>query len=206
MVVATVSPGEQRIPSRAIHKFVPLPNYKKAPDEFGRALRRTIEEFNPDLLVPASDAALLALIPHFHETRRWVEIASPPPATVRKVLDKGSTMEIAVGLGIPTPRGYNLPDLAALEANRPFIEFPLISKARDKAFESKDPFMKRHRDFDWLKAAFQNDPEFGRRFLLEEQVPGDSVGVAMLMRQGQPLATFRFATQRCIRAQAAIRS
>lgn len=193
VLVAAISYWEYRIPSRAIYRFVSLPDYEAVPSSFVEALDALLESENVEVLIPASDEALKAIAPHYVWLASRVRVSSPAPSIVENVLDKARTQEIAAQCGIPIPATYTLPDLDALEENSGNLRFPLLAKPASKA-ETNVAYLpiRLFHNLEPLREAYRNDPCFGKRFLLQEYCSGEDVGLAVLMHSGEPIALFQY--------------
>ncbi|HZP80279.1 MAG TPA: ATP-grasp domain-containing protein [Chthonomonadaceae bacterium] len=193
VLVASFVSWQPCFPSRAIARFVQLPDYREAPQAFWEALCRLIATHQPDLLLPSSDEALRAIAPHDSALRKQLYLACPPPEIVCRVLSKAETMEAAMRCGVAVPVTYEANDLAALEGLRDRLSFPLLAKARDKEILSIAYLPPRYFcTYEALQAAFQADPQFGSRIVLQEYCAGDDVGIGVLMHRGEALTLFQY--------------
>jgi len=185
--VAALAERERTLPSRAIRSFTRLP---AEPGAFLDALSRLLREETIDYLIPATDTALAAVSQHDAALRELVRVACPPPQIVKRVLDKDLTLELAARAGIPVPKSHEVADLAALEALRGTLRFPLVAKPRSK--RSPSSFKVRYvRDFDELARAFREDARFGVDNVIQDYCRGVGVGVSLLVAGGEVVAAFQ---------------
>lgn len=144
------------------------------------------------MLLPCSDAGLVAVSAHYDKLRSLVHLGCPPPDVVARVLNKNETLNAARACGIPVPRSYRVPDLAGLDALRGELRFPLIAKPVSKGYETSETFKMRYfATFQDLRDAFLCDDQFGARNLIQDYCAGTGVGVEMLVHHGEPIALFQ---------------
>ena len=187
---ASLSSTEPQPGSRAIRNFTRLPEFSASSPEFIGALETLIAERHYDTLIPATDAALGAISHYDERLRRIVELACPAPEIVQRVLNKSLTLEIAKRAGIRIPGSFRATNLAELEALRDKLQFPVVAKPYHKSSET-DFKVRYFKSFEDLHRAMESDDQLGSRILLQEYCPGDGVGVEMLIRNGEPIATFQ---------------
>jgi protein-tyrosine-phosphatase/predicted ATP-grasp superfamily ATP-dependent carboligase len=188
--VATTSGRENRIVSASIEEFVCLPNVRNTPSDFINALIDLIRSKGIDMLIPATDSALVAVRDHYQELSSILHLSCPAPNVVERVLDKSITLKIAKQCGIATPIDYSAEDIIKLEALRNELRFPIIGKPRSK-IEPGAFKIRYFRQFDDLRRAFGADIDFGKGILLQEYYSGEGVGVEVLMHRGEPITVFQ---------------
>jgi len=187
--VAALSQKEPFLRSNAIKHFVRLPSFRDAPEEFNQALSALICDGRSDMLVPCSDSALIAIEQHYDHFNKLLHVACPPPHIVRRVLNKGVTLEFANRCGIPVPITYPIDDIGDLEAIKGKVTFPVIAKPREKTIKGGEGFRIRYfYSFEQLHAAFSHHHGFGRGVLLQEYCTGGGVGIEILLHQRKPIA------------------
>jgi protein-tyrosine-phosphatase/predicted ATP-grasp superfamily ATP-dependent carboligase len=191
-MVADIGFGSKPIPSRAIQKFVHLPDYHHEPEEFIARLSELIVAEKVDTLIPTTDAGLSAMIYHYRDLEALVHVGCPPPHVVSRVLDKNQTLEIARRSGIPVPATYLASGVADLERLRGKLHFPVIAKPRNKEDWGENAFkMRYYRNFRALEESFLADTEFGDQNLFQEYFLGEGVGIEVLIHEGEPVAIFQ---------------
>jgi protein-tyrosine-phosphatase/predicted ATP-grasp superfamily ATP-dependent carboligase len=179
-------------PTRAIRDSLQLPSHQEAPGEFIDTLCRAIETGGHDMLIPCSDPGLAVVLEHYDRLSSLLHIGCPRPEVVRRVLDKGQTIEAARACGILTPVSCDLPEIVAVDRFRNRLRFPVIAKPINKEDESKHAFKMRYfATFQDLWDAFLLDPRFGVNNLLQEFCPGDGIGIEVLFHDNQPLTMFQ---------------
>ncbi|HZQ95052.1 MAG TPA: ATP-grasp domain-containing protein [Candidatus Sulfotelmatobacter sp.] len=188
--VATFSVIERPVGSRAIRNCWHVPDPGVSSSGFVDALRSLIREHRHDMLIPANDVALSAIVQHYGSFTELLHVACPPPEITKRVLDKNQTLAAAQQCGIRIPRSFIVHSSAELaEAGRK-VSFPIVLKPSRK------------KPSDEFKTCVLSDPAnlrqrfpVGRTFdppmLVQEFCRGEGVGVELLMRNGEALAVFQ---------------
>jgi predicted ATP-grasp superfamily ATP-dependent carboligase/protein-tyrosine-phosphatase len=190
--VAALSPDTPTVSSRAIRKFIHLPDHQTAPRQFITELSALITSEQFDMLIPSSDTALTIVAEHYDELSKLLHVGCPAPHVVKRVLDKDLTLDVAAQHGIAIPETYPVETRDELDTLREKLSFPLIAKPRSKTKLGEDSFKIRYfQSFQELRAAFDLDAEFGARNLLQAYCPGEGVGIGMLMQGGEAVAAFQ---------------
>ncbi len=89
--------------SRYVVERARVPHPHKHESEFVESLTELGKRKQGSLLVPAHDAALLAIARHAPTLSEWFVVATPPWPAVARSIDKQETYEHAHGIGIPAP-------------------------------------------------------------------------------------------------------
>lgn len=186
VVTVPSSEDEGRILSRAIAEYAHLPDARLHPAEFDRGLEAVVRRTGADLLMACSDKALAAIARNYDALHVLADPGVPPPAVAARVLDKRATIDAARSLGIGVPATFDLEDT---RFDRASLLYPAIAKPKDHT--TLGGLRIRYlADGDDLADAMRDDPSFAERYLLQQFVPGVGVGVAVLMKGGEPLAVF----------------
>ena len=98
-------------------------------------------------------------------------------------------MRAASECGIPVPRTHSLPRLADAIAARDSLRFPLVAKPASKQVDAAFK-VRYYRDVASLEAAYAEREDFGVEYLLQEYVPGEGIGIEVLMVAGEPRLLF----------------
>lgn len=164
------------------------------PDTFVDDLRRYIEEWDIEALLPMTDASCLAVLRN-RDALGPVCLPLPSEESFRAISDKGKLLEVARALGIRVPKQIVVDsagdvDLSAMGT----LKFPLVLKPARSVVESSGKIER-------FGVAYAEDGEDLLRklaalpppafpVLLQERVSGPGVGVFLLLWDGAPLATF----------------
>ncbi len=154
------------------------------------------------VLLAASDEALQVIARHRPELEHKFRLDLSNPVAQQNMLDKLTTYRIADTAGVPTPRYWQAPSLAELEACRDELVFPLIVKPVlshlfQRRFNAKFIVVA---SFDELLRAYEVVTEAQIEVLLVEFIPGPDTALCSyytyLDEAGEPLFDF---TKRIIR-------
>lgn len=181
VLCASFLPSETPLPTQAIERFFSLPGLNRPTEEFDAALRATIAENGVDLVIPLTDSALLRLLPRLDELRAVVRVAAPNANALTVALDKDLTACVGKKIGLPLPRTMPLSAAGAT--------FPLVAKFRQRVAEGRLP--RRITDATALRE-FTRDAAQHEGMMLQEFVPGDDVGLAIMMHEGRRVAAFQY--------------
>jgi predicted ATP-grasp superfamily ATP-dependent carboligase len=162
-------------------------------DAFVTELRRFILEHGHDMLIPADDTALTAIIERYDDFKGLVHIACPPPGVTRLVLNKAATLEIAQQCGIRVPRTVIVSNSGQLSEYVDRFPFPWVLKpvekeSRFERVDNKSHILSTASD---VAQKFPAGREFSAPMLLQEFCSGVGVGIEILMHKGNCLAVFQ---------------
>ena len=168
------------------------------PAAMAAGLRRTIERFDIDLVIPVTDEAILPLLPMRSELDRITTIALPSNAAFGVMSDKAATYELARRLGVPTPRWALLEAGLRPEGVGEDLGWPVVVKPRRSRELTADGRISRHvvtyaagpADLAAASAASATASAAGS-VLVQEYVTGEGHGVELLMREGEVVAAFQ---------------
>ncbi len=180
--------------SRFCTSEMQLPDPLRDPDGFVNEVLRIVRDQGVELLLPISEAALLALLPardRFYD----VNIPFDSIENVTRICDKAEVMEVARGLGIDIPRQERLYSPAALSALRSgTLSFPLVVKpARSvvglNGARAKSSVAHAY-SLDQVRDSLSGLPADAFPVLLQERIIGPGVGVFLLIWKGEVRASF----------------
>lgn len=124
--------------SRACWRRYVAPDPRLDAGAFVEALARIFESAAFSMLIPGSDAALLAISSHRVDLPPWALRGLPPHPAVDASLDKRRLAEAAQTAGLPQPPSVACATLEqALDAARA-IGFPVLLKPRSTVFAAPD--------------------------------------------------------------------
>ena len=193
MLCASFLPWETPLHSHAIEHFFSLPGPDRPLEEFDAALRALIAQNGVDLVIPLTDSALSRLLPRLEKLRAVVRVAAPHADALAAVLDKEATACVGNTLGLPLPQAVPLSAAGAT--------FPLVAKCRQHFVEGRLPRL--IVDAATLRE-FTQDATQHEGMMLQEFVPGDDVGLAILVHGGRRVAAFQYRALKTWPAQGGI--
>jgi protein-tyrosine-phosphatase/predicted ATP-grasp superfamily ATP-dependent carboligase len=181
--------GLEPIHSRALQRSFRLPAAGQSDRSSLDSLCEILRNEQVDFLIPSNDSALRFVADHYDALRALATPACPHPSAIRVVLDKARTLQAAVECGIRTPLTIHFASLDDLLAARKSLRFPLIAKPASKEVAASFK-IRYYRDLDAIAKEYRVNESFGRDYLLQEYVPGEGVGVEVLMLDGEAQLLF----------------
>ena len=173
-----------------------VPSPLAAPTAFTDRILEVCLDRAIDVLLPITDAALLALLPRrqeFSPTR----IPFPSFESYSRVSAKDALMTTARDLGLYTPGQVVLAEPPAKPlASADLPDFPLVIKPARSVFDSDSDGVRRQTGVTYvsdeveLGNALERYPAGAYPLLLQERIPGAGFGVFLLLWEGKLLATF----------------
>jgi len=171
-----------------------VPSPLTAPAAFAERVLEVCLERSIDVLLPITDAALLALLPRREEFAP-TRIPFAPFEAYSRISDKEALMATARELGIPTPGQVALHDAptGALDpADLP--DFPLVMKPARSVFGSnavrRQGGVTYVGDAGELASSLKRYPPEAYPLLLQERISGPGIGVFLLLWEGDLVAAF----------------
>jgi len=164
------------------------------PCGFGEAVLELAGRRDARLVLPVTDAALLALLP-LRERFADAKLPFVDLDRFRRISDKALLLETAPEVGIAVPRQCVAADRTAAEAAaRGGLAYPLVLKPARSVGESGGRRVKlgvRHAaDAGELRAVLDALPDAAYPLLLQERILGPGVGVFLLLWNGELRAAF----------------
>lgn len=182
--------GASRFATRAWQ----VPDALEHPTEFADAIRHIARETGADMVIPISEASLLAILPMRETLTASVPFADE--ATFRAISHKGIVLEAAQQVGIATPDQLTV-NTAADAPALPFdaLSYPLVVKpARSVAEgtgEERAKFAIQHAaSADELRTIIRDIDARAYPLLLQQRIVGPGVGIFILLWNGELLAAF----------------
>jgi len=166
----------------------------ESPTEFVARVEDLLKTWQIDVLLPITDAALLALLPE-RESFAHVRIPFPTHGQFRRICDKATVLEVAGRLGIDVPGQVSVTDPSErddLTANS--LRFPLVVKPARSVGEANGRRAKlgvsHVADWNGLQDLLDLAPTAAYPLLLQQRVVGPGIGVFLLVWGGELLAVF----------------
>ncbi|MEJ7811582.1 MAG: ATP-grasp domain-containing protein [Gemmatimonadaceae bacterium] len=180
--------------SRFARADMPVADALREPDRFVDGVRAAIREHAARVLVPVTEASLLALLPMRGEMPD-VCIPFADAESVRGVSDKARLMEIAAPLGIATPAQHVIASPAAWPAvDLRTLRYPVVLKPSRSVGEHGGQRIKlivQHAAGpEHLERASRELPPVAYPLLVQQRVVGPGVGIFLLLWDGEMLASF----------------
>jgi predicted ATP-grasp superfamily ATP-dependent carboligase len=179
--------------SRAARHVVVVPDALATPAEFASAVAHVVREQKIRVVLPMTDAAMLALLGTRGDLAPAV-IPCPPLEAFRAISDKAALTDVAGRLGIAVPRQRVLASAADAAAVSREVRYPVVIKpARSvaDAASGRAKFSVRH------AATAEQCVDVARALpaeafpaLVQERIVGPGTGVFLLLWNGEVVASF----------------
>ena len=170
------------------------PRPSEHPDAVVEAILARVEREGIDLVVPITDELGLPLAEARDRFAGLTTLAIPDPAALAATHDKSATFALAERLGVPVPPtrvvvvGEDMSNVGT-DLGFPIVVKPIASREvlEDRTIRSN--VVTYATDAGALRARLESLPA-GTSVMLQRWVPGDGVGVELLMDHGRPLVAF----------------
>ena len=162
------------------------------PRNFLSDVSRLAEEWRVDVMLPITEAALLAILPHV--TRFKCAIPFPSASAFESICDKSIVLKAAAAHGIAVPAQLVLdapPRTDSLELKLPFpiVAKPSRSVAGQEGYRVRTGVSYAGSEGELLRALRQI-PRNAYPVLLQQQIVGPGFGVSVLVWDGRLVASF----------------
>jgi predicted ATP-grasp superfamily ATP-dependent carboligase len=185
--------------SRYLRQVVAIPPYSAGSEEWKDALLARLRRMRYDLVIPATEPAVFAIDRHRREFDPLAPIALPDPHALEVVTDKAKTWALAESLGVCVPASLLVASTGDLDSASAFLEryaptpgvvVKPCSSVAESAILDKC-FVQTASGAEDTRAQIEKGVASGRRYLLQERVPGTGVGVEVLASEGKVLLAFQ---------------
>jgi predicted ATP-grasp superfamily ATP-dependent carboligase len=170
-----------------------VPDPLRAPESFAGRIGRLMEQLGVTLLIPVSEAALLALLgaPEINQAC----IPFPPLATVRAICDKADVLRVAPEVGIAVPRQLSAASPEeVLRLDPGSLVYPLVLKpSRSVSGQGSDQVklgVVHVADRAQLQSALAALPAVAYPLLIQQRIVGPGIGIFLLVWNGRLVAQF----------------
>jgi glycosyltransferase involved in cell wall biosynthesis/predicted ATP-grasp superfamily ATP-dependent carboligase len=164
----------------------------RQPEQFLSDLTRLARDTNPDLLIPVTEAALLAVLPN--RARFNCAIPFATATAFEQISNKRMVLDAAKAHGIAVPKQIEvsrLTDVSQLSAD---FQFPVVLKpcrsvagSEAKRIHAGVTYALRQDD---LTEALERIPDAAYPILLQERIDGPGFGISVLVWDGELRAAF----------------
>lgn len=164
-----------------------------APEQFVSDIQARIEQWGIDLLIPITEASLLALLPEREQL--GVTIPFPDVDTFRAAADKGALLAAAPRAGIAVPRQLVLHSAADMRGIDPsLLDYPVVLKPSRSVGEHDGRRVAtgvRHvADAEQLRRTVADMSAAAFPLLVQQRIVGPGAGVFLFIWDGKLLASF----------------
>lgn len=172
--------------SRYCSAALTCPPAESAPQTFAHAIARVALAQRARLIIPASDAATLALSLHRHLLPEWAALPLPDHESLLTATDRLELLHLGAQLQVPCPVTWSQDAAPAA--------YPAVIKPRAGIFDSAgiwrkpSPVIVRSRvEAAQVCSAYAS---MGLQAMIQEHIPGQGYGVFALCDHGEPCAVF----------------
>lgn len=181
--------------SRYADTVLEAPSVLDDAEAYVRWVAETAEQRAVDFLFWTTNESTLALDCFRALLPERLLVDLPPSAEVAAVFDKAETVRTARDIGVPTPATWLFDSPEELRRDIGRVHFPCVVKSRQSCVLSGKRVAKcgQHRyavDPPALLRGFADLHATVPRPMVQEFVPGYGLGVFLLMREGEPVASF----------------
>ncbi len=179
--------------SRFARERALVPDPLSAPGAYADAVERLLGGTGAEVLLPISEASLLALLPRAEQL--GVALPVPALAAFERIRDKALVLEVARRLGIGIPR-QRVATTAADAPSPGELTFPVVLKPARSVIDGGNGGSRvksavvQATDAAAYVAAIRSLPAGAYPLLIQERIVGPGAGVFLLLWQGEPLAAF----------------
>jgi predicted ATP-grasp superfamily ATP-dependent carboligase len=188
VVAASHERGSLGFRSRYAHRRLVYAWPGRRPGEFVASIARSAQQADADLVVPLSEAAVMALDANRERLPAGCQVAIPSTSALAVAMDRHRTMTLAHELGVPTPASQlvSSPGEALRAALK--IDGPYVLKLARGFQEQGTRYAASLADvLDQARRIMGG----GQQILVQQYVAGHGVGVNLLMSAGRPLLAFQ---------------
>ncbi len=177
--------------SRYARRELRVPDPAASPGDYAAAVAAAVQEEGVDLVVPVTEAALLALLPI--RDRLEARLPFPELSSVRAICDKARVLDMAARLGIRVPAQTTV--MARGEDPGPGTPLPAVLKPTRSVYTASDGQrgkvgVRWVRTRQELEAGLAAYPEAAFPVLIQQPVTGPGIGLFVLLHEGRALARF----------------
>lgn len=188
--------GSPAFHSRILRNVVQSPSAMQAPKAFIEFTLQTLREHTIGLAIPITDQALLLFGQYRAELETLTRVAMAEPGAVRSALDKRINLDLAVKLGVPCAKQFELTSLNQIPEMIETLGFPIVLKRPgDPVDETMPPFSFRvlyAHDESQLRGYLAEHCQNGQYPLFQEMATGEIHNVCCFAAQGDVLAAHEY--------------
>ena len=179
--------------SRYAAEHVVVPDPLASPTEFTGAIADATRGFSASVLLPVTEASLLAVLPR-RESFLPCVIPFASAQCFLDISDKSLVLAAATRHGIAVPRQHLVQSPSALTGLNGHLQFPVVAKPARSVSSAGSGRVKsgtvHARDESALERVVDRIPSEAFPVLVQERVIGPGVGVFVLMWKGEVRAAF----------------
>ncbi len=196
VLVLASEPGSPVFHSRLLQNVLLSPSAMQDPKGFMEFTLKTLREHKAGLAIPITDQALLAFDQYRAQLESLTRVAMASPHALHSVLDKRINLELAVQLGVPCARQFNLTSLDQVPEMIQALGFPIVLKRPGDPVDDTVPafsfrVLYAHNE-EQLRGYLAEHCRHGHYPLFQEMATGEIHNVCCFAAQGDVLAAHEY--------------
>lgn len=155
-------------------------------ESFINALLEAIVKYRPKVLIPCHEETFV-IAKYIDRFPKDIVIPITDYKTLMSAHDKISANKIAISLGIPTPKIYDISNFEEIEKNKDTFTYPLVVKLANSN-AAKGVFYAHN--YDELKEIYKSNSIDGNNIFIQEYASGNGYGASFLYNKGDMVTGF----------------
>ena len=209
VLVLASEPGSPVFHSRLLRNVILSPSAMNNPKGFAEFVLKTLREHRIGLALPITDQALLAFDQYRAQLETLTRVAMASPEALRSALDKRINLELAVKLGVPCARQFDLTRLDQIPEMIETLGFPIVLKRPGDPVDDTMPaftfrLLYAHNEAQ-LRGFIAEHCSHGQYPLFQEMATGEIQNVCCFAAQGEILAAHEYQSIRRLEGAGVLR-
>jgi len=181
--------------SKYTQHFFTYPDPLSDIDGFIQAITNHISQKKYDLLIPVTELCTLPLSRVRSQIEQHTILAVSDSLSLEKVTDKSQTFELAMQVGVPTPKSYNINSQQSLENCIDQLDYPIVLKPIRSIIDPTDDVRaKLNVDYAFDSEQLQKKVTSALKtseIILQEYFTGIGTGIELIAEHGQVIHAFQ---------------
>jgi predicted ATP-grasp superfamily ATP-dependent carboligase len=188
--------GSPAFHSRILGNVVQSPSAMHEPEAFLEFTLQMIRKYKIALAIPVTDQALLLFDQYRAEIESLARVAMAAPTALRSALDKRINLDLAVKLGVPCAKQFELTSLNQIPEMIETLGFPIVLKRPGDPVDKTMPAFSFRvlyaHDEAQLRGYLAEHCKNGQYPLFQEMATGEIHNVCCFAAEGQVLAAHEY--------------
>ncbi|HSW61491.1 MAG TPA: hypothetical protein VLJ60_11865, partial [bacterium] len=155
-------------------------------ESFINVLLEAIDKYRPKVLIPCHEETFV-IAKYIDRFPKDIVIPITDYKTLLSAHDKISANNIAISLGIPTPKIYDISTFEEIEKNKDLFTYPLVIKLANSN-AAKGVFYAHN--YDELKETYKANCIDENKIFIQEYAVGNGYGASFLYNKGEMVTGF----------------
>jgi predicted ATP-grasp superfamily ATP-dependent carboligase len=189
-------PGSPAFHSRILTNVLPSPSAIHEPEAFVQFTLQTIRKFRIQLAIPITDQAVLLFDQHRAGLESLTRVAMASASALRSALDKRINLDLAVKVGVPCAKQFELTSVRQIPEMIEALGFPIVLKRPGDPVDKTLPafsfrVLYAHNE-EQLRGYLAEHCAHGQYPLFQEMATGEIHNVCCFAAQGEVLAAHEY--------------